>query len=216
MSRRTDELLARNERWAEATERADPDFFRRLASLQAPRYLWIGCSDSRVPATQITDLAPGEIFVHRNVANVISPTDLNLLSAVQFALDVLAVDEVVVCGHYGCGGVGAVLRRERHGLVDHWLRAIVEVRERHEAELAALPDDAARLARLCELNVAAQVDNLCRTSVVRDAWRRGRDVAVHGWIYGVADGRLRDLGVTRTAPPAPAETANQGGGGDGG
>ena len=205
MPRAADELLARNRAWAEATRRADPDFFRRLANLQTPRFLWIGCSDSRVPATQITDLAPGEIFVHRNVANVVSPTDLNLLSAVQFALDVLNVDEVVVCGHYGCGGVGAVLRRERHGLVDHWLRAIVEVRERHEEELAALPDDAARLERLCELNVAAQVDNLCRTSVVRDAWRRGRAVAVHGWIYGVADGRLRDLGVTRTAPPSSAD-----------
>jgi len=200
-----DDLLARNRLWAEATERADPDFFRRLAGQQAPRFLWIGCSDSRVPATQITDLAPGEIFVHRNVANVVSPTDLNLLSAVQFALDVLKVGEVVVCGHYGCGGVGAVLRRERHGLVDHWLRAIVEVRERHEEELAELPDDAARHERLCELNVRSQVDNLCRTSVVRDAWRRGQAVAVHGWIYGVADGRLRDLGVTRTGPPAAAE-----------
>jgi carbonic anhydrase len=200
-----DELLRRNRLWAEATERSDPDFFRRLAGQQAPRFLWIGCSDSRVPATQITDLAPGEIFVHRNVANVVSPTDLNLLSATQFALDVLRVEEVVVCGHYGCGGVGAVLRRERHGLVDHWLRAIVEVRERHEEELAALPDDAARLARLCELNVQAQVDNLCRTSVVRDAWRRGQRLAVHGWIYGVADGRLRDLGVTRTAPPSAAD-----------
>jgi carbonic anhydrase len=198
-----EELLARNRAWAAATARADPDFFRRLARQQTPRFLWIGCSDSRVPATQITDLAPGEIFVHRNVANVVSPTDLNLLAAVQFALDVLRVGEVIVCGHYGCGGVGAVLHGARHGLVDHWLRAIEEVKERHDAELAALASDEARHARLCELNVRAQVDNLCRTSVVHDAWEAGREVTVHGWVYDVADGRLRDLGVSRTGA-APA------------
>jgi len=193
-------LIERNHRWAESTVAGDPGFFERLAAQQAPRILWIGCSDSRVPATQITDLAPGEMFVHRNVANVVSPTDLNLLAAVQFALDVLRVGDVIVCGHYGCGGVDAVLNGRRLGLVDHWLRAVEEVKERAAAELAAIDDPAERNSRLCELNVRAQVDNLCRTSVVHDAWAAGRDVAVHGLIYGVADGRLRDLGVTRSGP----------------
>jgi carbonic anhydrase len=191
-------LLERNRAWAESVVRADPDFFLRLAAQQSPRVLWIGCSDSRVPATQITDLSPGEMFVHRNVANVVVPTDLNLLAVVQFAVDVLRVSDVVVCGHYGCGGVGAVAEGRRLGLVDHWLRAVEEVQERHAAELAALPDAASRQARLCELNVLAQVDNLCRTSVVHDAWEAGRELEVHGWIYDLADGRLRDLGVRRT------------------
>jgi len=200
--RSVEDLLESNRRWAEATSRSDPGFFSRLAAQQSPRFLWIGCSDSRVPATQITDLAPGEIFVHRNVANVVSPTDLNLLAAVQFALDVLRVEDVIVCGHYGCGGVGAVLRGERHGLVDHWLRAIQEVKERSAAELDALPGEAERHARLCELNVRTQVDNLCRTSVLHDAWASGRSVTVHGWIYDVADGRLRELGVRRSGVAA--------------
>jgi len=192
------ELLERNRSWAEAQVARDPGYFSRLVRQQSPRLLWVGCSDSRVPATQITDLDPGEIFVHRNVANVVSPTDLNLLAVTQFAIDVLRVSDVVVCGHYGCGGVQAVAEGQRHGLVDHWLRAVEAVKERHADELAALPDDAARGQRLVELNVEAQVGNLCRTSVVHDAWAAGRDLQVHGWIYDLADGRLRDLGVTRS------------------
>jgi len=210
VSQRIAGLLDSNRRWADGVVERDPEFFRRLASQQAPRYLWIGCSDSRVPATQITDLAPGEMFVHRNVANVVSPTDLNLLSVVQFAIDVLAVSDVIVCGHYGCGGVQAVVDGRRHGLVDHWLRAVDLVAERHAGELARLPDAAARAWRLCELNVLAQVDNLCRTSVVHDAWEAGRDLEVHGLIYDVGEGRLQDLGVTRSAS-APAAGSNQNG-----
>jgi carbonic anhydrase len=200
MSRDVEELLANNRRWAAATVETDPGFFDRLADQQRPRFLWIGCSDSRVPATQITDVSPGEIFVHRNVANVVSPSDLNLLAVTQFAIDGLGVTDVIVCGHFGCGGVAAVLAGRRLGLVDHWLRAVDEVRARHAAELAALPDDAARHARLCELNVRAQVERLCATLPVLDAWAAGRALAVHGWIYDVRDGRLRDLGVTRSAP----------------
>jgi carbonic anhydrase len=194
------DLLERNRTWAEGTLERDPEFFARLARQQSPKFLWIGCSDSRVPATQITDLDPGEMFVHRNVANIVSPTDLNLLAVVQFALDVLGVEDVIVCGHRGCGGVEAVLDGRRAGLVDHWLHEVDEVREEIADELARLPDRAARSARLVEANVAAQVAKLCRTQVVRDAWAAGRRLAVHGWIYDLADGRLRDLGVTRQGP----------------
>lgn len=201
MTLRVADLLERNRLWAEATSQRDPEFFVRLARQQSPKFLWIGCSDSRVPATQITDLDPGQMFVHRNVANIVSPTDLNLLAVVQFALDVLGVGDVIVCGHHGCGGVEAVLDGRRAGLVDHWLHEVDEVREEIADELARLPDRARRSARLAEANVAAQVAKLCRTQVVRDAWAAGRSLAVHGWIYDVADGRLRDLGVTRTGRP---------------
>ncbi|GMU65582.1 MAG: carbonic anhydrase [Acidobacteriota bacterium] len=201
MTLRVADLLERNRLWAEATSQRDPEFFVRLARQQSPKFLWIGCSDSRVPATQITDLDPGEMFVHRNVANIVSPTDLNLLAVVQFALDVLGVGDVIVCGHHGCGGVEAVLDGRRAGLVDHWLHEVDEVREEIADELARLPDRARRSARLAEANVAAQVAKLCRTQVVRDAWTAGRSLAVHGWIYDIADGRLRDLGVTRTGRP---------------
>jgi len=200
LSRELGELLERNRRWAEATLERDPEFFRRLSGQQSPRFLWIGCSDSRVPANQVTGLEPGEMFVHRNVAHVVAPTDLNLLAVVQFAVDVLGVRDVVVCGHYGCGGVGAVLDGARHGLVDHWLHEIEEIRLRHEAELAALPDRESRWRRLCELNVESQVERLARTAVVRDAWSRGAELELHGWIYGLEDGRLRDLGVSVDSP----------------
>ncbi|HSM14859.1 MAG TPA: carbonic anhydrase [Thermoanaerobaculia bacterium] len=200
MSRAIEELLERNRSWAEASKARDPGFFTRLAGQQAPRFLWIGCSDSRVPANQITGLEPGEMFVHRNVANVVAPADLNLLAVVQFAVDVLGVRDVVVCGHYGCGGVGAVLDGRRFGLVDHWLHEVEEIRLRHEEELAALPDRDARWRRLCELNVEAQVERLARTAVVRDAWTRGAELELHGWVYGLDDGRLRDLGVSRAGP----------------
>ena len=192
------DLFERNRAWAEATAAADPGFFENLAERQAPEYLWIGCSDSRVPANQIVGLAPGDVFVHRNVANVVVHTDLNCLSVVQYATDVLGVKHVIVCGHYGCGGVGAALTGARHGLVDNWLRHVMDVAEKHEYELGALAPDA-RLARLCELNVIEQVVNVCQTTVVEDAWARGQDLTVHGLIYGLSDGLLRDLGVAASS-----------------
>lgn len=178
---------------------AAPDFFTRLARQQSPKYLWIGCSDSRVPANEIVDLLPGELFVHRNIANVVVHTDLNCLSVLQFAVDVLKVRHVIVCGHYGCSGVRAALRQDRVGLADNWLRHVQDVRDKHAARLAALPDEAARADCLCELNVIEQLTNVCQTSIVRDAWQAGQNLNVHGWIYGLRDGLLRDLGVTVTA-----------------
>ncbi len=188
-------LFENNRAWAEGISAEDPAFFDKLTHLQAPEYLWIGCSDSRVPANQITGLAPGEVFVHRNVANVVVHTDLNCLSVMQFAVDVLKVKHIIVCGHYGCGGVRAALTGERLGLIDNWLRHIQDVRDRHAALLASLDDEAAS-NRLCELNVIEQVVNVAQTTIVRDAWERGQPLAVHGWIYGLSDGRLRDLGMT--------------------
>lgn len=197
--RKLPDLYARNRAWAAETTREDPAFFERLAGLQAPAYLWIGCSDSRVPANQIVGLAPGELFVHRNVANVVVHTDLNCLSVIQYAVDVLGVQHVIVCGHYGCGGVQAALRRQTLGLIDNWLRHVQDVAERHTAQLDALADEGARLARLCELNAVEQAVNVCRTTIVRDAWGRGQSLAVHAWIYGIRDGLLRDLGFTAGA-----------------
>ena len=191
-------LFMRNRAWAEGIREQDPEFFEKLARQQAPNYLWIGCSDSRVPANQIVGMLPGELFVHRNVANVVVHTDLNCLSVMQFAVDVLKVQHVIVCGHYGCAGVKAALCQESLGLVDNWLRHVQDVREKHDAELAKLPDQARRHDRLCELNVIEQVANVCQTSIVRDAWRRGQSVSVHGWIYGLQDGLLRDLNATVT------------------
>ena len=190
------DLFARNRAWAAAMTRQEPDFFERLSHQQSPRYFWIGCSDSRVPANEIVGLLPGEMFVHRNVANVVVHTDLNCLSAVQFAIDVLKVRDIIVCGHYGCGGVLAALRDDNLGLVDNWLRHIQDVRRKHAAELDALPDEAQRHRRLCELNVIEQVANLRQTTVVRDAWARGQDLAVHGWSYDLADGLIQDLRVS--------------------
>jgi carbonic anhydrase len=189
-------LFENNRAWAEAMRRSDPAFFAKLAQQQAPEYLWIGCSDSRVPANQIIGLLPGDVFVHRNVANVVVHTDLNCLSALQFAVDVLRVKHIIVCGHYGCGGVGAALRGERHGLVDNWLGHVHDVKEKHAPRLAELAGDDARHARLCELNVIEQVVNVAQTTIVRDAWQRGQGVTLHGWIYGVHDGLLRDLRMT--------------------
>jgi carbonic anhydrase len=191
-----DHLFEKNRAWAAELTRGDPQFFERLVGLQSPEYLWIGCSDSRVPANQIVGLAPGELFVHRNVANVVVHTDLNCLSVLQFAVDVLNVKHVIVCGHYGCGGVFAALRDAKLGLIDNWLRHIQDVGAKHRAELHALADEAKRFARLCELNVVEQVRNVGDTTVVRDAWRRGQPLAVHGWIYDVRDGLLRDLAVS--------------------
>ena len=189
-------LLDNNRRWAERMVAQDPAYFERLTGLQAPEFLWIGCSDSRVPANQITGLQPGEVFVHRNVANIVVDTDLNCLSALQFGVDVLGVRHVIVCGHYGCGGVHAALHGERRGLVDNWLRRIEMVRDRHAALLGRAAHVDARADLLAELNVIEQVRNVCQTTVLRDAWRRGGDVSVHGWIYRLRDGRLRDLSVS--------------------
>ena len=194
-----EELFQRNRTWAAAMVAADPAFFTGLAERQTPEYLWIGCSDSRVPANQIVGLQPGDVFVHRNVANVVVHTDLNCLSVLQYAVDVLRVRHVIVCGHYGCGGVAAALHGSRHGLIDNWLRHVADVGEKHAAELDALSEEE-RHDRLCELNVVEQVVNLCRTTIVEDAWARGQELTVHGVVYGLEDGLLRDLQVSVSAP----------------
>jgi carbonic anhydrase len=196
---RLDQLLTQNRAWAAEMTRQDPEFFRRLAQQQAPHYLWIGCSDSRVPANQIVGMLPGEMFVHRNVANVVVHTDLNCLSTIQFAVDVLRVEHIIVCGHYGCGGVLAALRGDSLGLIDNWLRHVQDVRWKHSAEIDALDGERARHDRLSELNVVEQVVNVSQTTIVRDAWARGQKLAVHGWIYAIADGLLRDLELCVTA-----------------
>jgi carbonic anhydrase len=188
-------LFENNRRWAAEITARRPDFFQRLAAQQAPQYLWIGCSDSRVPANEIVGLDPGELFVHRNVANVVVHTDLNCLSVLQFAIDVLKVGHVIVTGHYGCGGVNAALDGNRLGLIDNWLRYVQDVRDRHQSILAAVPAQS-RADRLCELNVIEQALHVCQTTIVQDAWRRGHRLAIHSWIYGLHDGRLRDLGFS--------------------
>ena len=188
-------LLANNRKWADSIKSREPDFFHNLAQLQNPDYLWIGCSDSRVPANQITGLVPGEVFVHRNVANVVVHTDLNCLSVMQFAVDVLKVKHAIVVGHYGCAGVLAALKSHRFGLVDNWLRHIQDVMRRHEGLLAVMADEAARARLLCELNVVDQVINVCQTTMVQGAWERGQPLIVQGWIYDIADGLLRDLAI---------------------
>jgi carbonic anhydrase len=189
------ELFARNRAWAAGILAEDPEFFRGLEAQQTPEYLWIGCSDSRVPANQIVGLLPGEIFVHRNVANVVVHTDLNCLSVLQYAVDVLKVKHVIVCGHYGCGGVVSALRNDRLGLIDNWLRHVQDVRLKHLSMMEAIASHGQQSDRLCELNVIEQAVNVCQTTVVQEAWARGQSVAVHGWIYSLADGGLRDLGV---------------------
>jgi carbonic anhydrase len=194
------QLFDNNRAWANGIVREDPDFFARLARQQAPEYLWIGCSDSRVPANQITGLLPGEMFVHRNISNLVIHTDLNCLSTIQFAVDVLKVAHIIVCGHYGCGGVLAALRGDRLGLCDNWLRHVQDVYERHRDEIDPLPSESARHARLCELNVIDQVANVGQTTTVLDAWARGQQVTVHGWIYDIRDGLLKDLDVCRSRP----------------
>jgi len=192
------QLFANNRTWAADQRRADPGFFSRLSRQQTPPYFWIGCSDSRVPANEIVGLAPGELFVHRNVANVVAHSDLNGLSALQFAVDVLRVGHVIVCGHYGCGGVRAALRGDRHGLVDNWLRHVRDVHDKHQARIDARGDEHLRQERLSELNIIEQVVNVCQSTVARDAWSRGQALAVHGWIYRLEDGLLHDLGMCVT------------------
>jgi len=187
------QLLENNAAWARDAVERDPAFFSRLQQQQAPEYLWIGCSDSRVPANEIVGLAPGELFVHRNVANVVVHTDLNCLSVLQYAIDVLGVKHVIVTGHYGCGGVRAAFDAARLGLIDNWLRHVEDVKHRHTASLDLLTPDRA-IDHLCEMNVIEQTRHVCETTIVQDAWARGRSLAVHGWIYGLSDGRLRELG----------------------
>jgi carbonic anhydrase len=189
-------ILNRNRAWAEKIKASDPEFFPTLAKQQSPRFLWIGCSDSRVPATQLADMRPGEMFVHRNVANIVDHTDFNCLSVMQYAVDVLKVEHIIVCGHHGCGGVKAAMNNLQLGLIDNWLRHVQDVLHQHEELLADVKDKEKRLDRLCELNVIEQVLNVGRTTIVQSAWQRGQEVVIHGWIYGLQDGLLRDLGVS--------------------
>ena len=198
-------LLDQNRVWAENIKASDPEFFQTLAKQQSPRYLWIGCADSRVPATQLVGMVPGEMFVHRNVANVVVHTDFNCLSVMHFAVDVLKVEHIIVCGHHGCGGVKAAMDNLQLGLIDNWLRHVQDVLEEHKELLATIDDENQRLDRLCELNVIEQVLNVGRTTIVQNAWQRGQELAVHGWIYGLKDGRLRDL---RTTVAGPSETVD--------
>ncbi|MBV9245523.1 MAG: carbonic anhydrase [Methylobacteriaceae bacterium] len=198
-----DQLKQNNRAWAEGKLAADPGFFQRLVAQQQPEYLWIGCSDSRVPANEIVGLAPGELFVHRNVANLAPPQDANYLSVLQFAIDVLKVKHVLVVGHYGCGGVAAAMDGRRRGLVDHWLHPIREVAHDHKAELATCAEERERLNRLCELNVIRQVKNVATDVFVEEAWARGQPLSVHGWVYSLSTGLITDLGVTVAGPASP-------------
>ena len=200
MTDKLESLLAANRDWAASVTAEDPEFFARLATGQSPDYLWIGCADSRVPATQVTGRKPGEMFVHRNVANLVVHTDLSCLTVMQYAVDVLKVKHIVVAGHYSCGGVAAAFGEGDTGLIDNWLRNIKDVLHRHQAEIDALPDESAKVDRLCELNVMAQVDNVCRTTIVQNAWRRAQPLTVHGLIYSLQDGLLTDLDCTVDGP----------------
>ena len=195
-----DRLIQNNLAWSINRQKRDPDYFRRLAAQQAPEFLWIGCADSRVPANEIVGLDPGELFVHRNIANLAIPTDINFLSVLAFAVNALKVRHIIVCGHYGCGGIRAVLREEKHGIVDHWLEPVREVHRGHAGKLAAIGHPEDQVNALCEYNVIRQVGNVAQTVTIRDAWARGQDVSVHGWIYGLSDGLVRDLDVTVTGP----------------
>lgn len=193
-------LFQSNRDWAARTAVADPAFFTRLSGQQSPQYLWIGCADSRVPATEICGLQPGEMFVHRNIANLVVHSDMNMLSVLQYAVEVLKVKHVIICGHYGCGGVKAAMGRDSFGLIDNWLRFIKDVYSKHHTAIDAIEDPNERVNRMCELNVATQVANLCYTNIVQDAWRRGQSLSVHGWVYGLHDGLLKDLDMCVSAP----------------
>ncbi|HEY5603170.1 MAG TPA: carbonate dehydratase [Gammaproteobacteria bacterium] len=192
-------LFDNNKLWAKSIESTHPGFFRKLSAQQAPEYLWIGCSDSRVPANEIVGLMPGDIFVHRNVANVVVHSDLNCLSVLQYAVEILKVKHIIVCGHYGCGGVKAAMSNEKHGLIDNWLRNIKDIYRLNETKINALATEQQRVDRLCELNVIQQVKGVVHTTIVQDAWDRGQHLAVHGWIYSIVDGLLRDLNVCVTS-----------------
>ena len=192
------DLFESNKKWAKKIKESDPDFFKRLSKQQKPEYLWIGCSDSRVPANEIVDMMPGKLFVHRNIANIVVHTDLNCLSVIQYAVEVLKIKHIIVCGHYGCGGIQAAMDNQEHGLIDNWLRNIKDVYRYHEAKLDAIEDQKKKIDLLCELNVIEQVSNICHTTIVQNAWKSGQDVAVHGWIYNIKDGILKDLDVCIT------------------
>ncbi len=194
------QLFANNQAWAARMTQADPAFFGSLSQQQNPQFLWIGCSDSRVPANEIVGLLPGELFVHRNVANLVIHTDMNCLSVLQYAVDILAVKHVIVCGHYGCGGIKAAMENQPHGLVDNWLRHVRDIHHRHQEALEAISRESERMRRLCELNAVEQVVNVGNTTIVQDAWARGRQVTIHGWVYDIADGLLRDLDVCVSSP----------------
>jgi carbonic anhydrase len=202
-------LFARTREWSAEINTQDPEFFHKLVGQQSPDYLWIGCADSRVPANEIVGLLPGELFVHRNVANVVVHTDLNCLSVLQYAVDVLDVEHVIVCGHYGCGGVQAALQGSRLGLIDNWLRHVQDVMRKHRARLNELPDEHSRLRRLCELNVMEQVLNVGQTTIAQQAWDRGKALEIHGWIYDLSDGLLKDLSVCVKSPEEYAEVYQQ-------
>lgn len=189
-------LFVNNQRWVEGQTSGDAKYFERLSTQQSPEYMWIGCSDSRVPANEIIGLEPGEVFVHRNVGNVVVHTDMNCLSVIQFAVEVLKVKHIIVCGHYGCGGVNAAMEGKQHGLIDNWLRNIKDVYHRHQADVDGIDGVEPRRDRMCELNVEEQVENVCATTIVQNAWQRGQALAVHGWVYGIKDGLLKDLGLT--------------------
>ena len=194
------ELLENNRKWARAAVADDPEYFSRLAHQQSPQYLWIGCSDSRVPANQIIGLAPGEVFVHRNIANVVVHTDLNCLSVIQFAVDILKVRHIILCGHYGCSGVHAAMTKHRIGLSDNWLRHVQDVAAKHAGELEKVAEEERRHRRLCELNVREQVENIAKCTAVQEAWERSQPLEVHGWIYDLKDGLIHDLNVSRSSP----------------
>ena len=193
------QLFDNNIRWAAARKQQNPDFFQKLSEQQSPKYLWIGCSDSRVPANEIVGLDPGELFVHRNVGNIVPHTDLNSLSVLQYAIDILKVEHIIICGHYGCGGIQAAMCKRQLGLIDNWLRGIKDIYSKNQEELEAISDDKQRMDKLCELNIAEQVFNVCHTTIVQAAWQRGQPLAIHGWIYRIQDGLLHDLGLCVTA-----------------
>jgi len=192
------DLFERNKKWAERIKNSDPEFFFELSKQQSPKYLWIGCSDSRVPANEIVDMPPGEIFVHRNIANLVIHTDMNCLSVIQFAVEILKVKHIIICGHYGCGGIQAAMENTEHGLIDNWLRNIKDIYRFHQTKIDALKDKIQKLDLMCELNVIEQVANICHTTIVQNAWKSGQDLAVHGWIYSIKDGILKDLDVCIT------------------
>jgi carbonic anhydrase len=202
-------LLENNRRWAESEVERDPEFFSRLANQAAPEYLWIGCSDSRVPANELLGLLPGDVFVHRNIANVVVHSDLNCLSVLQFAIDVLKVKHVIIVGHYGCKGVHAAMTGTRVGLVDNWLRHVHDVHQKHERYMGTVLNEQKRSERLVELNVVEQVSNVCATTIVQDAWERGQDLTVHGWVYGINDGKLQDMGIAVSARDQLAPAVQQ-------
>lgn len=203
-------LFENNRKWAEQIKETQPDFFKTLAEQQSPDYLWIGCSDSRMPSTQLTGLQPGEMFVHRNVANLVIHTDLNCLSVIQFAVDVLKVRHIIVCGHYDCGGVKAAIENKTHGLIDNWLRHIQDTIEKYQPILSAIEDEKEKFDRVCELNIFEQVMNVCQTTIVQDAWERGQELSIHGFVYGLHDGLLRDTHLCISNREEMLETVNKG------